>query len=89
MSLGKKDGVIIAAVIKNGPADKAGIRPGDILVSVEEKPIANMAEMFNLIAQLPPESKARVVVLRDTKEISLEVVVGKRPSKKRLEGQNP
>lgn len=89
LSLGKKDGVIIAAVLKNGPADKAGIRPGDILVSVEEKPIANMAEMFNLIAQLPPESKARVVVLRDTKEISLEVVVGKRPSKKRLEGQNP
>ena len=88
LSLSKKEGVIIAAVLKNGPADKAGIRPGDILVSVDEKPISNMAEMFNLIAQLQPESKARVTVLRDAKEIPLEIVVGKRPSKKRLDGQS-
>lgn len=88
LSLSKKEGVIIAAVLKNGPADRAGVRPGDILVSVDEKPISNMAEMFNLIAQLQPESKARVTVLRDAKEIPLEVVVGKRPSKKRLDGQS-
>lgn len=88
LSLSKKEGVIIAAVLKNGPADRAGIRPGDILVSVEEKPISNMAEMFNLIAQLQPESKAQVTVLRDAKEIPLEIVVGKRPSKKRLDGQS-
>ncbi len=87
LALGKKDGVIIAAVLKNGPADKAGIRPGDILVSVDDKPIANMAEMFNLIAKLPPGSKTNVVVLRDNQEIRTNVAVGKRPSKKRLENQ--
>lgn len=85
LDLGKQDGVIIAAVLKNGPADRAGIRPGDILVSVDGKNIANMKEMFNLIATLPPESKTGVVVLRDGKEVSLEIIVGKRPSKKRLE----
>ncbi len=85
LDLGKQDGVIIAAVLKNGPADRAGIRPGDILVSVDGKNITNMKEMFNLIATLPPESKTGVVVLRDGKEVSLEIIVGKRPSKKRLE----
>ena len=87
LDLGKQDGVIIAAVLKNGPADRAGIRPGDILVSVDGKNITNMKEMFNLIATLPPESKTGVVVLRDGKEVSLEIIVGKRPSKKRLESR--
>ena len=89
LDLGKQDGVIIAAVLKNGPADRAGIRPGDILISVDGKNIANMKEMFNLIATLQPESKTGVVVLRDGKEVSLEIIVGKRPSKKRLERQQP
>ena len=89
LDLGKQDGVIIAAVLKNGPADRAGIRPGDILISVDGKNIANMKEMFNLIATLQPESKIGVVVLRDGKEVSLEIIVGKRPSKKRLERQQP
>ena len=89
LDLGKQDGVIIAAVLKTGPADRAGIRPGDILISVDGKNIANMKEMFNLIATLQPESKTGVVVLRDGKEVSLEIIVGKRPSKKRLERQQP
>ncbi|MBS7405784.1 MAG: Do family serine endopeptidase [Oxalobacter sp.] len=89
LDLGKQDGVIIAAVLKNGPADRAGIRPGDILISVDGKNIANMKEMFNLIATLQPESKTGVVVLRDGKEVSPEIIVGKRPSKKRLERQQP
>ncbi len=83
LGLPKKDGVIIAAVLKNGPADKSGIRPGDILVSIGGKPISNMAEMFNLIAQLQPGTQTDVVVFRDNREVKLNVGVGKRPLKKR------
>ena len=85
LGLPKKDGVIIAAVLKNGPADKSGIRPGDILISIAEKPISNMAEMFNLIAQLQPGTQTDMIVLRDNKEVKLNVGVGKRPLKKRQE----
>lgn len=85
LGLPKKDGVIIAAVLKNGPADKSGIRPGDILVSIGGKSISNMAEMFNLIAQLQPGAQTEMVVLRDNKEVKLNVGVGKRPLKKRQE----
>ena len=80
--------IIIAAVLKNGPADKAGVKPGDILVSVEGQTISNMSEMFNLIAKLKPDSKTKIVVLREGKEFPLEIIVGKRPSKKKLENQS-
>ena len=85
--LSKKSGAIIAGVMKNGPADKAGIRPGDILVAVEGKPVADTTEMLNLIAQLQPGKAAKMTVLRKSQETTLEVNVGKRPSIKRTEPQ--
>ncbi len=77
--LKKSTGAIIAGVLKGGPADKAGMQPGDILVSVEGKPIIDMADMLNQIAQLSPGTKAKVVVLRRNQETNLNIMVGKRP----------
>jgi periplasmic serine protease, Do/DeqQ family len=88
LQLSQKSGVIIAAILKNGPADKAGMKPGDILLAVGEKPIANMTEMFNMIALLEPGSKVGLTVSRNGKDVPLEVTVGKRPSRKRLEEQS-
>jgi len=70
-------------VIKNGPADRAGLKPGDILVAIEGKPITDSTDMTNLIAQLQPGSKAKLTVLRKTKETTVEAVIGKRPPMKR------
>lgn len=85
--LTKKSGVIIAGVLRNGPADKAGIRPGDILTAIDGKPVADTTDMLNLIAQLTPNSKANVRLLRKRGEIALDVVVGKRPRLKRGESE--
>ncbi|AIY39746.1 Outer membrane stress sensor protease DegS [Collimonas arenae] len=81
--LTRKTGAIIAGVIKSGPADKAGLKPGDILVAIEGKPIADSTDMTNLIAQLPPGSKAKLTILRKTQETTVEAVIGKRPPMKR------
>lgn len=81
--LAKKSGAIIAGVLKGGPADKAGMRPGDILVAVEGKPVTDTTDMLNLIAQLKPGNKARMTVLRRSQESTLDVIVGKRPKPRR------
>lgn len=77
--LKKSNGAIIAGVLKGGPADKAGMQPGDILVSVENYPVTGMADMLNQIAQLSPGQKASIIVLRRNQENTLNVTIGKRP----------
>ncbi|MCM1129630.1 MAG: Do family serine endopeptidase [Alistipes senegalensis] len=87
LGLSQKEGVIIAGILKNGPADKAGMKPGDVLLAVKDKPVSSMTEMFNLIALLEPGSQVEITVSRGGKEVPLEVTVGKRPSRKRVEEQ--
>ena len=77
--LGRESGAIIAGVVRNGPADRAGVRPGDILLAVEGKSIKNTGEMLNLIAQLVPGAKARLTLMRQNRESMVDVTVGKRP----------
>jgi serine protease DegQ len=77
--LSTSTGAIIAGVIRGGPADKAGMRPGDILVSVEGKPVVDMTSMLNLVSQLTPGAKAAITVLRKNQPVNLGVLVGKRP----------
>jgi serine protease DegQ len=76
--LKQKSGTIIAGVIRGGPADKAGMKPGDILVSIENNSVTNTTEMLNQVAQLKPGNKAKVKVLRNTRELVLEILIGKR-----------
>jgi serine protease DegQ len=78
--LEKKTGAIIAGVLRNGPADKAGMRPGDILVAVDGKPVTDTTEMLNLIAQLKPGASARMTLLRKSEETVVNIIVGKRPA---------
>ncbi|QKY05800.1 Do family serine endopeptidase [Janthinobacterium lividum] len=83
-NLQRTSGAIIAGVVRNGPADKAGIVPGDILLTVDGKPVGDTTEMLNLVAQLPPGGKAKMTVLRKNREAALDVMVGKRPIPKEL-----
>ncbi len=78
--LQRQSGAIIAGVVRNGPADKGGIKPGDILLSVDGQPVADTNSMLNLIAQLAPGGKAKMTVLRKNKETTLDITVGKRPA---------
>ena len=77
--LGRQSGAIIAGVVRNGPADRAGMRPGDILLAVQGKDVADTSQMLALIAQLAPGATATMTVLRKNRQSTLDVTVGKRP----------
>lgn len=77
--LARSSGAIIAGVVRNGPADRAGVRPGDILLAVEGKAVKSTGEMLNLIAQLAPGAKAKLTLMRQNREATVDVTVGKRP----------
>jgi serine protease DegQ len=77
--LSSTNGTLIAGVQRGGPADRAGIKPGDILLSVEAKPVIDSNSMLNLIAALQPGRSAKLQILRNRQEVTIPVNVGKRP----------
>jgi Do/DeqQ family serine protease len=77
------EGAIIAGVMRGSPADRAGIRPGDLLVAVGGKPVKDPQGMLELIAGLAPGSTTQFTVRREAKEVVLAVAIGKRPPMQR------
>ncbi|NBQ69380.1 MAG: Do family serine endopeptidase [Nitrosomonadaceae bacterium] len=80
--LEQPNGALIASVLKDGPADKAGIKAGDILVAIAGKPLKNSSEMLNVVAALAPGETATVTVIRNKQEKSIPIKVGVRPKQK-------
>jgi Do/DeqQ family serine protease len=76
-------GVIITGVMQNGPAAKAGIRPGDVIHRVADKPISNVSELLSSVAALKPGTASRFSLLRRDQTIEVEVTPGVRPKPRR------
>ncbi|GAC1354587.1 MAG: Do family serine endopeptidase [Variovorax sp.] len=72
-------GVIITGVLQNGPAAKAGIRPGDVITSVGEKKTDNVQALLTAVAGLKPGSVSRFALQRGSDKMELEVTPGLRP----------
>jgi serine protease DegQ len=79
LKLPKVNGALISEVVNGSPADKAGLKPGDILVGVENKAVTDYASTLTLIAALKPGTTAPLKVIRANGELEFMVSVGKRP----------
>ena len=77
-------GVLLSGVLEGGPAGRGGIKPGDVLIAVNNSPTKDVRQLLNQIAQIAPSQEAKLKVLRKDKEIELTVQVGKRPKPKKL-----
>ncbi len=79
LKLPKVRGALITDVVNSSPADKAGIKPGDVLVGVEGKSVTDSDSTLNLISALRPGHNATLKVLREKNELDLKVNIGRRP----------
>ena len=75
-------GVLITEVISNSPAEKAGVMPGDILLSINNKAINDWNAMLETVTNLPPGKAVPMELVRDGSEKLLQVNIGKRPRAK-------
>ncbi len=77
--LGAPQGAIISGVLRNGPADKAGARPGDVLLSVEGTRVTDPQSVLNVVAALEPGRTAKLRINRRGEQVELPVTIGRRP----------
>lgn len=77
LGLSDAKGALVAEVTKDSPAEKAGIKVGDIIISFDDKPIDNMQMLPKIVADTPVDKKVSVVLIRDGKSIAIEAKVSK------------
>jgi serine protease Do len=78
LGLGERKGVLISDVFKNQPADKAGIKRGDVVLTIDGKAVETSNDLKNTVAVIEPGKKVAVVVFRGGKELTVTVVLNER-----------
>ena len=78
-ALPDKNGVLVAKVLENSPAQKAGIKESDVIKSLDDKAINNVRELLSVVGKMEQGRKVKVGLLRDKKELSLQAEIGERP----------
>jgi S1-C subfamily serine protease len=73
------EGTLIAGVMRGGPADQAGIRPGDVLLSVAGTRITDSQSMLEQVARQTPGQKALIEIRRNGRNAAVDVLIAKRP----------
>ena len=77
--LGTLKGAIINGVLNGGPADKAGAKPGDVLISIDGKAIVDPQSVLNVVTGIAPGSAAKLKLKRKSEDMELVVIIGRRP----------
>ncbi|MEQ8858112.1 MAG: DegQ family serine endoprotease [Pseudomonadales bacterium] len=72
----RNEGILVAQVSKDSPAQRAGIEVGDVIVGFQGKPVQDTGDFRNRVALTAPDSKADLTVLRDGKRRTLKVSIG-------------
>jgi serine protease DegS len=90
-AFGLKDvqGVLVSGVLENGPADQAGIKPGDIITQIGDQTPENSQDVLNIIATMTPNTQVKVAGWRGEKRFQVEVTVSERPQQAQQSPSSP
>ncbi|WP_153162748.1 Do family serine endopeptidase [Zoogloea sp. 1C4] len=78
--LPSSEGTLISGVMRSSPADRSGVRPGDVLLSVDGRKVNDPQAMLEAIAALPPGRQAGFELRRGKEKLDIKVEVGRRPA---------
>ena len=76
-------GLVVAQVPPGGPAGKAGMEPGDVIVSIAGHVVRDLQTLIAALGRLSPGKTVPVVVLRGDERVTLKVTLGARPGGRR------
>ena len=76
----KQAGILVAAVLKGGPADVAGIIPGDILISISGRQLTSPVQAIQMISHYKPDTVIDLQVLRGWEKLNMKATVSQRPT---------
>ena len=74
-------GALVSGVMKGSPADKAGIKQGDVILQYNDKVVEDTGHLRNMVSQTPIGTKVKVKLLRQKKEVEVEVLIAELPKK--------
>ena len=77
-----RDGILVSGVLEGGPADQAGVKPGDVITRIDRRPISGSQDMLKTIAAKAPGSPLSVTLYREGDEREQVAIVGERPALK-------
>jgi serine protease Do len=79
LGLKSTQGALVADVVKDSPAEKAGIKPGDVITTVNGKPVADNNQLTREVGAIPPAQTVKLDVVREGKQRQVEVKLAERP----------
>lgn len=82
LDLKNTQGIVVVGVLRNGPAHKAGIEPGDVIITIGGKPVAGAHETLLAISRHRPGTKIKLGIIRDGKKKEITATVIERPREK-------
>jgi serine protease Do/serine protease DegQ len=70
-------GVAITDITPDSPADKGGLKRTDVILAINDKSVSSLEELRLTVAQMLPDTKVKIKLIREAKELTLEVTLGK------------
>ncbi|HJN25604.1 MAG TPA: PDZ domain-containing protein, partial [Rhodospirillales bacterium] len=77
LGLKKATGALVASLNKDGPAEKSGIKAGDVILELDGKPVPKMRKLPRIVAETEVDKPVDVIVWRDGKKVTVKVIIGR------------